>query len=66
MIALNLKGDISKFPEKTHYLDLGRSKLKVTLPVNYFPVFVGKNIKNCSPSKLFSCGTPFQPTQIAI
>ena len=47
MIALNLKGDISqKFPGKTHYLRLGRSKLKAAHPVNYFPRVLGRNIKN--------------------
>ena len=43
----------SKFPRKTHYLGLGRTKLKAAHPVNYFPGFLGKNIKSCPPSKLF-------------
>ena len=53
MIALK-GGHFSKFPGKTHYSALGCSKLKVAHPVNYFPRFVGKNIKNCPPSKLLS------------
>ena len=36
-----------------HYLGLGHSKLKAVHPVNYFSGFLGKNIKNCPPSKLF-------------
>ena len=28
-------------------------KLQAVHPVNYFPYFLGKNIKNCPPSKLF-------------
>ena len=43
----------SKFPGKTHYLDLGCSKLKAANPVDYFPGFLGKNIENCPPSELF-------------
>ena len=43
----------SEFPGKTHYLGLVRSKLKVEHPVNYFPGFLGKNIKNCLCTKLF-------------
>ena len=48
MIALNLKGDISQILQ-----DLRRSKLRAAHPVNYFPGFWGKNVKNCQPSKLF-------------
>ena len=42
-----------KFPLNTHYLDLGRSKVKAAHLVNYFPGFWGKSVKNCPPSKLF-------------
>ena len=51
MKALNLK--FLKVFRKTHYLGLVRSKLKAPNPVNYFPGFLGKHIKNCPPSKLF-------------
>ena len=46
---------ISKFLGKTHYLEKKKNtqKLKAAHPVNYFPGFVGKNTKNCPPSKLF-------------
>ena len=40
-------------PGKTHYLSLGCSKLKAAHAINYFPGFLGKNIKNCPPSKSF-------------
>ena len=40
------------FEENTIF-GLNRSKLKAAHPVNYFPEFLGKNIKNCPPSKLF-------------
>ena len=39
--------------EKTHYLGKSAQKSKAAHPVNYFPGFLGKNIKNCPPSKLF-------------
>ena len=37
------------------YIIWGQSaqKLKVAHPINCFPGFSGKNIKNCPPSKLF-------------
>ena len=44
---------ISKFVGKTHYLGETTQKLKAAHPVNYFPWFLGKNIKTCPPSKLF-------------
>ena len=53
MIALNLKGNISKFIEKTYHLSLACSKLKAAHPVNYFPGFLGEDVKNCPPIKLF-------------
>ena len=56
MIASEVKGQLqhlSKFPGKTHYLGLGYSKLKAAHPVNYFPRFLAKNVKNYPPSKLF-------------
>ena len=34
-------------------LSYGAQRLKAVHPVNYFPGFLGRNIKNCSPSKLF-------------
>ena len=37
---------------KTHNLGLGRSKLKAAQLFNHFPGFLGKNVKNCPPSKL--------------
>ena len=40
------KGYFSKFLKKTHYMSLGCSKLKIAHPVNYFPGFLGKNIKS--------------------
>ena len=40
----------STFP---YYLGLGRSKSKAVHPVDYFPGFLGKNIKNSPTSKLF-------------
>ena len=40
MKVLNLKGDISQFPEKTWVQ--GAQKLKAAHPVNYFPGFGGK------------------------
>ena len=40
-----------KFLGKIHYLGVGPSKLKAFPPVNYFPGFLGKNSKNCPPSK---------------
>ena len=49
-----LKDNILKVsPGKTHYLGLGCSKLKAAHPMNYFPGFLGKNLKNCPSSKLF-------------
>ena len=33
----------SMFTGKTHYLGFGRFKLEATHPVNYFPIFFGKN-----------------------
>ena len=36
----------SKFPGKTHHLGLGSSQLKAAHPFDYFPGFLGKNIKN--------------------
>ena len=50
------RGHFSKFPGKTHYLGLLCRKLKAAhpaCPVNYFPRFLGKNIKNCPTCKLF-------------
>ena len=52
---IELKGQhLFKFPGKTHYFGLGYLKLKAAQPVNYFPRFLGKNIKDYPPSKLFS------------
>ena len=52
--SIEFKGQhFSQFPGKIHYLGLWRSKLKTAHLVNYFPGFLGKNIKNCPPSKLF-------------
>ena len=52
--SIEFKGrHLSKFPGKTHYLGLEHSKLKAAHPGNYFSGYLGKNIKNCSPSKLF-------------
>ena len=36
-----------------HYLCYGAQKLKAVHPANYFPGFLGRNIKNCPHSKLF-------------
>ena len=47
---------ISKFPKKIQYTmiyESERSKLKAAHSINYFPRFLGKNIKNCPPSKVF-------------
>ena len=54
----------SKFPGKTHYLGLGRSKLKADHPVNYFPGFLGKNIENCKPTKLFFFTSLSEPVHL--
>ena len=35
-----------------HFLGKSAQKSKAAHPVNYFPGFLGKNIKNCPPSKL--------------
>ena len=54
--SIEFKGQhFSKFPGKIyiHYLGLGPLKLNAAHPVNYFAGFLGKNIKNCPPSKLF-------------
>ena len=52
--SIEIKGlHFSPFPGKTHYLGLGYSKLKAAHQVNYIPRFLGKNIKNYPPSKLF-------------
>ena len=55
MIVLKLKDDISQSlrEKKPHYLGFGSSKLEAAHPVTYFPWFLGKNIKNYPPSKLF-------------
>ena len=37
---------------KVHYLGKNAQKSKAAHPVNYFPGFLGKNIKNGLPSKL--------------
>ena len=44
---------ISKFSGKNTLFGIERSNSKAALPVNYFCGFLGKNIKNCPPSKLF-------------
>ena len=42
-----LKGShISKFLGETHYLGKSAQKSKAAHPINYFPAFLGKNIKN--------------------
>ena len=46
-------GGTKKGKKKKHYLGYGPQKLKATHPVEYFPGFFGRNIKNCPPSKLF-------------
>ena len=46
------RGLATLLPGTTHVLGLGHSKLKDAHPVNHFPGFWGKNIKNCPPSKL--------------
>ena len=52
--SIGLKGQhFSKFPGKTHYLGLGRSKFKAANLVNCFPWFWGKNIKKCPFTQLF-------------
>ena len=51
--STELKNNIFEVSRKSHYLGLGPSNLKAAHPVNYFPAFLGKNIKNCPPSKLF-------------
>ena len=43
----------SKFLGKHIFWGLGCSKLKAAHLVTYFHWFLGKNIKNCPPSKLF-------------
>ena len=47
----NRKCDISQSfrRKKTHYLGHSAQKLKAAHPVNYFPGFLGKNIKNYPP-----------------
>ena len=40
------------FRGKSHYLGTSAQKSKAAHPVNYFPGFLGKNIKNCPPSLL--------------
>ena len=39
-------------PQKTHFLGYSAQKLKAAHTVNYFCRFLGKNFKNCPPSKL--------------
>ena len=39
--------------ESIHNLGYGAQKLKTAHPVTYFPGFLGRNIKNCPPIKLF-------------
>ena len=53
MIALNLKGNISQFPGKTHFMGLIRSSLELPTHLIIFLDFLGKNIKNGPPNKLF-------------
>ena len=54
MIALSLKVNISQNFQGKHIIWVkGAKKLKTAHPVNYFPGFLGKNIKNYPPSKLF-------------
>ena len=50
MIALT-GWHILKFPGKISLFWLRRWKLKSAHPVNYFPGFFGKNIKNCPPAQ---------------
>ena len=67
-MALNLKGNVSQsFQGKLMRVIwvYGASKLRAARPVNYFPEFLGKNIKNCPPSKLFLFASPGQSQVIA-
>ena len=48
------KGDISqRFRGKTHYCGWSAQTLRVAHPVNYLPGFLGKNITDCPPIKIF-------------
>ena len=53
MIPLNLKGDTSLSFQGKHIIRVCAKKLKAAHPVNYFPGFLGNNVKNCPPIKLF-------------
>ena len=53
--SIEFKGrmQFSKFPVKTHYLALGRSKVKAAHSVNYYSWILGQTIKNCPTIKLY-------------
>ena len=55
ILRIEFKGQsFLNFPQRKHYFGFGPSKLKASNSVNYFSRFLGKNIENCPPSKLFT------------